>query len=121
MVTIDPDGDTPPYEQLRIQLARLVADQELEPGAKLPTVRKLAADLGLAPNTVARTYRELEADGLITTQGRRGSFVRSETLDGGRASVEAREAARSFVSRARSIGLSLAETTRLVEEAWSGS
>lgn len=118
LLTIDPASNVAPFEQLRLQLARLVACGELEPGAKLPTVRQLAADLGLAPNTVARAFRELEADGVITTQGRRGSFVRSEALDAGRADAEARQAAESFASKARSVGLSLAETTRLVEDAW---
>lgn len=74
-LSIDPDASVPPYEQVRGQLAELVGDGRLPVGAKLPTVRRLAADLGLAVNTVARAYRELEAAGLLETRGRHGTFV----------------------------------------------
>jgi len=121
LLRIDPSAASPPYEQLRMQLARMIADGKLAAGEKLPTVRQLAADLGLAVNTVARSYRELEADGIITTQGRRGTFVRSSALDEGARSVpaDARAAAAEFASTARARGLSLAESTRLVEAAWT--
>ncbi len=66
---IDPGSGTPPYEQLRTQIATRVASGDLAPGTKLPTVRALAASVGLAVNTVARVYRELEADGVVVTEG----------------------------------------------------
>lgn len=69
--TTDP---TPPYEQLRRQLADLVAAGVLRPGDRLPPLRQLAADLGLAVGTVARTYRELELAGLVVS--RRGGGTR---------------------------------------------
>ena len=75
MLTIDPTSSIPPYEQIRIQIADLVRDGELVPGTRLPTVRRLAGDLGLAPNTVARSYRELERDEIIQTRGRHGSYI----------------------------------------------
>ena len=59
-VTVDVLDPTPPYEQLRRQLADLIGSGVLSPGDRLPPVRQLAADLGLAVGTVARTYRELE-------------------------------------------------------------
>ena len=93
MITIDTSSATPPFEQLRVQLVAEIASGELAGGARLPTVRKLAEDLGLAPNTVARTYRELEADGFIATRGRNGSFV---TPQGDPAHQQAQEAARAF-------------------------
>src|SRR5450756_618706 len=80
-LTIDADSATPPFEQVRTQIATAVAEGRLSAGAKLPTVRWLAADLGLAPNTVARAYRELEADAVVATHGRGGTFVRSEVVD----------------------------------------
>lgn len=123
-LVIDPGAENPPYEQIRIQVATMVAEGDLAPGQKLPTVRQLAADLGLAANTVARAYRELEADCVISTQGRRGTFVRSALLDDGaapRQRNDAQAAAASFTSTARMLGLSLAETTRLVERAWLGT
>jgi GntR family transcriptional regulator len=121
VLTIDHDSAVPPFEQLRTQIAAMVVTGELEPGKKLPTVRQLARDLGLAANTVARAYRELEADQVISTQGRRGTFVRSELLDStseeSRSSA-ARQSAISFTQIARRSGMSLAEASRLVEAAW---
>ena len=115
---IDTVSATPPFEQLRTQIAGQVASGELPAGTKLATVRQLAADLGLAANTVARAYRELEADGVIATHGRRGTFVASEVLDE-RSGVMPR-LAREYAVAARREGLSLAEATVLVERAWSG-
>ena len=74
-VQIDPSSTVPPFEQLRSQLEAGIASGELRAGQRLPTVRKLAVDLGLAPNTVARSYRELEQAGLLETNGRQGTRV----------------------------------------------
>jgi DNA-binding transcriptional regulator YhcF (GntR family) len=69
-------GDpTPPYEQVRRQLAAHIESGRLVAGSRLPAVRQLAADLGLASGTVARAYRELEEAGLITTGRARGTHV----------------------------------------------
>jgi len=129
-LTVDPASTTAPFEQVRTQLAALVAQGELAPGTKLPTVRQLATDLGLAATTVARAYRELEADGVLATYGRRGTFVRSAVLDagsaveGGRAAGadtadRARAAAEAYVASVRTLGLGVSEATRLVELAWA--
>ncbi len=99
----------------------MIANGLLMPGQKLPTVRQLAADLGLAPNTVARAYRELEADNIITTHGRRGTFVRSKLFDTPTHSdgvTSSQAAAMQFASSVRRNGLNLSEATRLVEAAW---
>lgn len=73
-LVVEVDDPTPPYEQLRRQLADLIGAGVLEPGDRLPPLRQLAADLGLAVGTVARTYRELEAAGLV--RSRRGGGTR---------------------------------------------
>lgn len=112
---VDPTSDQPPFDQLRSQVARRAASGDLAPGTKLPTVRALASELGLAANTVARAYRELEADGVVVTEGRRGTFVASTDAA---ASGGAGEAAAAYVSAVRRLGLSRAEATRLVEQAW---
>ena len=78
-LTVDAAGDEPPYQQIRTQIARQVADGELPPGTKLPTVRALAETLGIAPNTVARAYRELEHSGVVSTRGRNGTVVTPAT------------------------------------------
>lgn len=72
---IDPDGPRPPFEQLRAQLADEILARRLPAGMKLPPVRRLAADLGIAANTAARAYRELEAEGYLITRGRNGTLV----------------------------------------------
>ena len=109
MITIDPQAPEPPYEQVRDQLRAQVEKGELTPGTKLPTVRRLAGDLGLATNTVARAYRELEALGVIETRGRAGSVVTGSGVD-----REARQAAHDYVLRLRSLGLGREEALGLV-------
>lgn len=99
---VDPASAVPPYEQLRAQIVDAVRSGELAAGAKLPTVRRLADELGIAPNTVARSYRELERDDVIETRGRLGSFVAPHGDPGQR---QAQLAARDFAERMRHIGV----------------
>lgn len=112
---IDHEATEPPFEQLRRQIARRVASGDLTAGTKLPTVRDLASQLGLAVNTVARTYKELEADGVVATEGRRGTFIRPSAASEG---TEATGAAEEYADTARRVGLSLSEALRLVERRW---
>lgn len=74
-IVIDLNTGTPPYEQVRTQISSLIAVGELPAGTRLPTVRTLAADLGVAAGTVARAYKELEAGGLVVTNRRQGTVV----------------------------------------------
>lgn len=74
---IDPNSDIAPYEQIRRGVIELITSGELLAGSRIPTVRALAQELSLAPNTVARSYRELEAEDVIETRGRQGSFVKA--------------------------------------------
>lgn len=105
ILTIDPDDRTPPYEQLRKQLINAITGGDLRPGTKLPTVRRLAADLGIAPNTVARTYLELDREGLIETRGRRGSFVADRDPAEHQQPAEAQHAADAYVQLIRRLDL----------------
>ena len=120
---IDEHSPTPPFEQLRQQVVDAVRTGTAAPGDKLPTVRRLADELGLAPNTVARAYRELEADAVIATHGRRGTFVRSEVLDEPETHAGAAELARAavgqYVHTVRKLGLNAQEAARLVENTWN--
>ncbi|SKC59135.1 GntR family transcriptional regulator [Krasilnikoviella flava] len=106
-VRIDTTSPVPHYEQLRSQLAALVTAGTLPDGERLPTVRALAHDLGIAPGTVARTYRDLEAAGLVTTRRRAGTLVTAPAATLDRAAVT--EEARRFVRLARDHGLTDAE------------
>ena len=102
MLTIDPRSATPPFEQLRVQLREQVRSGELSAGTRLPTVRRLAEDLGLAPNTVARAYRELEADGFIETRGRNGTVVSARE---GTSAELLQLAASEYAARAMHLGI----------------
>jgi GntR family transcriptional regulator len=74
-VVVDTALETPPYQQIVDQVRALIERGELAPATVLPTVRQLAGDLGVAPNTVARAYAELQEDGWIVSDGRRGTHV----------------------------------------------
>jgi GntR family transcriptional regulator len=74
-ISVDLGSPTPPYEQIRLQVSALIAAGGLSAGTRLPSVRSLAADLGLAAGTVARAYKELEQSGLIETRRRNGTVV----------------------------------------------
>jgi DNA-binding transcriptional regulator YhcF (GntR family) len=114
-VIIDPMSAEPPFEQVRRQIAEGAADGSLPAGHRLPTVRSLAETLDLAVNTVAKAYRALEADGVVVTKGRAGTFVASRRdVD-----TSTDDAARELVLRARRQGLSRDETVRLVEQHWT--
>jgi DNA-binding transcriptional regulator YhcF (GntR family) len=113
-VRIDQRASGALFDQLRTQIIDGVRDGRLPPGTRLPTVRELAGQLGLAVNTVARAYRELESSGILETRGRFGTFVaRVDPADAAMAS-----AAHSFVSAAKAMGVGKAEALRYVEAAF---
>ena len=108
IVVVDPASPLPPYEQVRGQIAALILGGQLAPDVRLPTVRQLAADLALAPGTVARAYRELEDAGLIETRGRHGTRVshRLPTVTASEKRRRVSAAAAEFLSAARGAGAS---------------
>ena len=116
-VTVDAASTVPPYEQVRRQIEALTVTGGLAAGDRLPTVRRLAGDLGLAVNTVARAYRELEQAGVITTRGRQGTFV---TLRGADRDREARVAAAEYARRVRELEVAPEQAVALVREALGG-
>lgn len=79
IIRVDAKDPTPTYEQIRSQVTAMAAAGTLPVGTRLPTIRQLSADLGLAKGTVAKAYEELERSGVIETDGRRGSFVRESS------------------------------------------
>ncbi|WP_371612152.1 GntR family transcriptional regulator [Streptomyces clavifer] len=113
-IAIDPDSAAAPYEQLRTQLSDQARSGALPVGRRLPTVRGLAEDLGLAANTVAKAYRALEADGVIETRGRNGTFVAAA---GDAAARRAATAAQVYAGEARRLGLSRADALSLARDA----
>lgn len=113
-IAVDPDSATAPYEQLRAQLSEQTRSGDLPVGYRLPTVRGLAGELGLAANTVAKAYRALEADGVIETWGRNGTFVAAA---GDAAARNAATAAQEYAEHARRLGLSEADALARAEDA----
>lgn len=89
IVHIDAQSAVPVFEQLRSQIERLVASGQLRPGTKLPPIRHLASDLGLARGTINKVYDALARDGLVETAGRHGTTV----LDGSQVTASAADMA----------------------------
>ncbi|MFJ9695110.1 GntR family transcriptional regulator [Kitasatospora sp. NPDC101183] len=113
-LSVDPAAATPPYEQIRAQIADRARSGELPTGLRLPTVRALAEELGLAAGTVARAYKELEADGVVETHGRRGTLI---AATGDTAHRLAAAAAAEFAERAARLGLTRAEALAAADDA----
>lgn len=109
-IAVDLGSATPQYEQIRQQVAALVVSGDLTEGDRLPTVRALATDLGIAAGTVARAYRDLEAAGVVASRRRVGTVVTSATRTPG----HARDAARELVALAADEGLSAQDLLDLV-------
>ena len=111
---VDLESPVPHYEQIRAQVAAAVTAGRLRAGDRLPTVRVLAADLGIATGTVARAYRELEAGGWVTTRRRHGTVVADRAPSGG---SKVGEAALRLVAAARAERLSDQDVHDLVSGA----
>jgi DNA-binding transcriptional regulator YhcF (GntR family) len=117
LVAVDAASSTPPYEQLRDQLTRLITSGQLASGQRLPAIRQLAADLGLAPGTVSRAYQDLEREGLIRSRRPQGTFVAAGS---GRARqrVLLRGLADRFADQARQLGIDSDEAVRALQAAY---
>ena len=118
-VRLDPGSTVPLSRQLVAGIARAIERGTAAPGERLPTVRDLASELGIATNTVAKAYRELEADGFVVTRGRHGTYV-AERLPEAPDDAERRlaEAADAFARRAAQLGFEPAEALRAVRRAF---
>ncbi len=118
-VEVDLTAHRPVYMQIMEQVKRAIATGSLKPGDQLPTVRQMAADLRVNFNTVARTYRLLDEEGVISTQHGRGTYILSPS--------SSRDAKRSrqqqlalltehYVEEAEKLGFTLKEVRALVKE-----
>ena len=77
LIQIEPQSAIPIYEQVTQQIIEGIARGELKPGDALPSVRNLAADLGVNMHTVNKSYHELEAKGILTIRPKSGAIIRS--------------------------------------------
>jgi GntR family transcriptional regulator len=102
-VVVDADSGLAPWRQVRDQITRLIVRGALAPGTRLPPIRQLAGDLGLASGTIARVYRELEAAGLVATGRARGTVVAEAAARRDPAAL-LRAAAAEYVTSASELG-----------------
>jgi GntR family transcriptional regulator len=102
-IAVEPDNGVAPWRQVRDQIAALIGSGQLPVGAKLPTIRQLARDLGLAAGTVARAYRELEAAGALQTARRQGTVVAQRFVPD-EAARQLRVAAAGYAASALALG-----------------
>ena len=114
---LDPTGRVPFYRQIILQVEMAIADGRLKAGSQLPTVRRLAVDLEINPNTVARAYSELEIRGVVATQQGTGTFISDQEIE---VTDEEREQiltrlVQSFVASASGYGFSIDEVIAFLE------
>jgi DNA-binding transcriptional regulator YhcF (GntR family) len=110
LIAVKPDLETPPYLQIFEQVRAAIERGQLTPDTALPTVRQLAGDLGVAPNTVARAYADLQSGGWLVSEGRRGTRVASKVPADRRARSHAlADAVERFVDSLRYRGYSATE------------
>ena len=113
ILQVDHASAVPPYEQIREQIVALVGSGSLSEGSRLPAIRQLANDLGLAPGTVARAYRELEADGIVSSRVRHGTVVRSRSAPPtAQGDYRLLAAARAYALAARGLGIGRDDAVR---------
>jgi GntR family transcriptional regulator len=115
-IVVDDRSAIPVYEQIRSQVAGFVYTGALRPGARLPTVRALAADLQVAVNTVARAYQGLEEAGLVRSRRRIGTVVQAPARPGGDL-ARSRAAARQLAEEATAAGVGEEAAVALLREA----
>ncbi|WP_370147377.1 GntR family transcriptional regulator [Streptacidiphilus sp. EB129] len=113
-ITLDHDSAVPPFEQVRAQIAELARSGAAPVGTRLPTVRGLAEQLGLAANTVAKAYRELEAAGVVETRGRHGTVI---AASGDASRGAAADAAADYARRVHALGVPAAEARAIADAA----
>ena len=121
MIQLDPTSRIPVYQQIKEQVTGLIVMGVFPPESRLPSVRALAAETGLNPNTIQKAYQELESEGVIYTVGGKGCFVGGEENAAEatcrRAEAELREALR----QARLAGVEKTTAEALVERCYGGN
>lgn len=111
---VEATGSVPPFEQIRQAILAAANSGEAAVGTRLPPVRALAAHLGIAANTVARAYRELEQAGVVETRGRAGTII---TAGGDVARQKVAAAADEFADVVFCAGLSETDAVAIVRAA----
>ncbi len=115
---LDAHSGVPVYRQLIDQVQAAIASGILNPGDQLPTVRQVAVDLTINPNTVSRAYREMEIRGLLDTQQGSGTFISDRKVEYSRNERERllTQLVSEFVSRAGAAGFTLKQLMKALQE-----
>lgn len=121
MFELKRDRGNPVYLQIQNQLERRIASGTLSPGDALPSVRALAKQLRVNPNTVVRAYRELEFRGLVVTRHGEGTFVADDAETQSQPGDLIAERAEQLVDEAKQLGLTKDQTVAAVKSAWRKS
>jgi len=116
--SLNPTNGVPFYKQIILQIEMAIADRRMHTGDQLPTVRSLAVDLQVNPNTVARAYSELEIRGIVTTQQGTGTFIGDKKVQISEVERERvlAEVTRAFVTHAASYGFTIRELAAYLGE-----
>ena len=116
--SLDMKSGVPFYKQIIFQVEMAIADGRLEQGAQLPTVRSLAVDLSINPNTVARAYAEMEIRNIVVTQQGSGTFISNKkvTLDAIERERILSQITKEYLTKASSYGFTLAEIQQIIED-----
>ena len=116
--SLDPKSGVPYYKQIIMQVELAIADGRLEKGEQLPTVRGLAVDIRVNPNTVARAYNEMEIRGIVTTQQGTGTFISDKTVELDELERERilAQIVRPLVSKAGSYGFEIQDLIRYLQD-----
>lgn len=119
ILDVDLTSAVPPFEQVRAQLSAMITAGTLPAGYRLPPIRQLAGDLRLAPGTIARAYKELEAEGLVTSRVRTGTVVQALRRQPAAATRDQLDlAARGYAVTARRLGTDLDAAIARLRATW---
>jgi len=120
LILLNHGSSVPPYEQISSQLRTLIASAHLPPGRQLPSVRQLANDLGVAPNTIVRAYNELERDGWVVTSARKGIRVADHPPTFSEEERQSRlaSALNQLLVTAHQLGMSIEEVHAEIDRCW---
>lgn len=119
VITVDTRDRKPIYEQLTENIRRLVLQGVVQPNEQLPSVRALAVELAINPNTIQKAYAELERQGITYSLPGRGSFISDNITELSRAQLaQSADALRAAMKAAKDAGMTRAEALALLSEAW---
>ena len=121
VITVDTRDRKPIYEQLTENIRRLVLQGILQPNEQLPSVRALAVELAINPNTIQKAYAELERQGITYSLPGRGSFVSDNVSELSRTQLaQTADALRTAMKAAKDAGMTREEALSLLADVWEG-